>query len=67
MFSNLPQKYSTKVTLYRQLLDSEADFNEGINPLNEENLRYEYVGEICKTGKFFFEAQLKASDYICIL
>ena len=38
-----------------------------MNPLSEERRRYQYVGEITKTGKFFFEVQLGAGEYICLM
>ena len=38
-----------------------------MNPLSEENRRYEYVGEITKTGSFFFEVELHSGEYICLM
>lgn len=38
-----------------------------MNPLSEESRRYQYVGEITKTGTFFFEVQLDAGEYVCLM
>jgi len=49
------------------LTDEEAGVTEGMNPLSEENKRYEYIGEIHKIGNFFFEVQINGGNYICLM
>ena len=67
MLNSFPTDHPTKVSLYRQLSDDENSTKEGMNPLNEESLRYQYIGEITKTGKFFFEVELGEGKYVCLM
>lgn len=67
MFSGFSETVPTKVTLYKEISDDDQDFEKNIKILYSGNSRYEYVGEFSKSGRFFFELQLDASDYVCIM
>lgn len=44
LFNNFPMEKLTKVTIFKKLTDQEAHITEGMNPLEEEEKKYEYIG-----------------------
>ena len=48
MFHNFPGEIPTKVTIFKKLTDDTDSLLEGWNPLDENEKKYEYIGEIEK-------------------
>ncbi len=38
-----------------------------MNPLAEEDKRYEYVGELSKIGNFFIEVVIGGGQFVCVM